>query len=293
MAEQIEQTLYVCREANVFRLPPRVGAGGYRSGDWRIADKIFTGRVKVIAKGDDCEVRLEDPAKNGDLFACCPIPKGQKNIAVEQASDSSRNFVLRLVDQTSGRHAFVGLSFGERGEAFDFNVALSDHEKHTERAAAFQQAAAAGPSPAQPTAAAAAAQDTISEAQLLYKKQDLSLRDGQTIKINMGGNKAGNGGGGFLSKLGSGSTGSGSSGGGLLPLAPPPSAGFGLAPPPQPAAAAPMAGFGLAPPPSSNQWGAAQPATTGGTVDFLGGFGASPQQQQEQAPPRDGWATFE
>ena len=40
---------------------------------------------------------------------------------------------LRLeqqVDQTTGRHAFMGLGFGDRGDAFDFNVALSDHEKH-------------------------------------------------------------------------------------------------------------------------------------------------------------------
>ncbi|KAJ0959603.1 putative PH-like domain superfamily, NECAP, PHear domain-containing protein [Helianthus annuus] len=31
------------------------------------------------------------------------------------------------------KHAFVGLGFTERNEAFDFNVALSDHEKYVKR----------------------------------------------------------------------------------------------------------------------------------------------------------------
>lgn len=61
--DAVEQTLFVCREVSVFRIPPRVGAGGYRSGDWKVADKIFTGRVRVIAKGEVCEVRLEEPGR--------------------------------------------------------------------------------------------------------------------------------------------------------------------------------------------------------------------------------------
>ncbi|EFN52506.1 hypothetical protein CHLNCDRAFT_10071, partial [Chlorella variabilis] len=129
-----EHVLFVHRELDVFRIPPRTGAGGWRSGEWRVADKIFTGRVRVVAVGEKLEVRLEDP-QTGELFGVAPVPAGQAHTVVEQASDSSRNFVLRLEDADSRRHAFVGVSFGERSAAFDFNVAIGDHERQQRRAA--------------------------------------------------------------------------------------------------------------------------------------------------------------
>ena len=51
---------------------------------------------------------------------------------METVLDSSRYFVLRIKDGR-GKHGFVGLGFAERNKAFDFNVVLSDHEKHVRR----------------------------------------------------------------------------------------------------------------------------------------------------------------
>ena len=62
---------------------------------------------------------------SGTEFAACPIPAGERPQAVEPVTDSSRYFVLRLLDPSHPqRRAFVGLGFNDRSEAFDFNVAL-------------------------------------------------------------------------------------------------------------------------------------------------------------------------
>ena len=114
-----------------------------------------------------------------------PVPPGQAAIAVEQASDSSRNFVLRLEDDAAPgaspgarRHAFVGLSFGERGAAFDFNVAIADHQRQARRSEEMAKIAAA-PDPL----AAAAASTVLPDAAALFRPAaDLSLKAGETIK---------------------------------------------------------------------------------------------------------------
>lgn len=171
----VEQTLFVYKEVELFKIPPRPAAGGHRSGDWLVADKIFTARCKVIAKGECLEVLLEDQ-NSGELFGVCPIPRGQLHIAVESATDSSRNFVLRLEDPATKRHAFIGMSFGDRSAAFDFNVALTDHEKRLVREAEFRKIASASDPQA-------AAEQRLPEAAAMYKHQDLSLKQGETIKL--------------------------------------------------------------------------------------------------------------
>ncbi|KAI3506869.1 hypothetical protein L1887_21465 [Cichorium endivia] len=129
--ESFEHTLLVVREVSVFKIPPRSTSGGYKCGEWLQSDKIWSGRLRVVSCKDRCEIRLEDP-NSGDLFAACFVYPGQRESAVESVLDSSRYFVLKIEDGT-GKHAFIGLGFTERNEAFDFNVALSDHEKYVKR----------------------------------------------------------------------------------------------------------------------------------------------------------------
>ncbi|KAH9625997.1 hypothetical protein KSS87_016810 [Heliosperma pusillum] len=129
--ETFEHTLLVIREVSVFKIPPRSTSGGYKCGEWLQSDKIWTGRLRVVSCRTRAEIRLEDPV-SGDLFAACIVAAGLRDQSVEPALDSSRYFVLKIEDGR-GKHAFVGLGFGERNEAFDFNVALSDHEKHVLR----------------------------------------------------------------------------------------------------------------------------------------------------------------
>jgi CCR4-NOT complex subunit CAF16 len=126
--ESLEHTLLVVREVSVFKIPPRSSSGGYKCGEWLQSDKIWSGRLRVVSIRDLCEIRLED-SNTGALFAACHVHPGKRDLCVEPAMDSSRYFVLRI-DDGQGKHAFIGLGFAERNEAFDFNVALSDHEKH-------------------------------------------------------------------------------------------------------------------------------------------------------------------
>lgn len=54
----------------------------------------------------------------------CKVEDG----AVERVPDSSRYFVIKI-QNAQGRHAFVGLAFDDRNQAFDFNVALQEFKK--------------------------------------------------------------------------------------------------------------------------------------------------------------------
>lgn len=164
--EPLEQTLLVVREVSVYKIAPRGSSGGYKCGEWLQSDKIWTGRLRVVSLNDACDVRLED-SNTGELFAECHVMPGKRDVTVENVVDSSRYFVLRI-DDGRGKHAFIGLGFAERNEAFDFNVALSDHEKYVKREAEKEESRGSSKddSPAQPSL-------------------DLRLKEGETIRINV------------------------------------------------------------------------------------------------------------
>ena len=185
--------------------------------------------MRVMAIGEMLEVRFEDP-NTGELFAKSPIPPDKKDAYVEPTADSSRYFVIRVEDPATRRHAFLGMGFDQRSDAFDFNVALSDHVRHLRRETAVQKAAEAGEDPS-------ALQLASEDAKVLYQPhQDRSLKEGQTIHVSV--------------KTGGGS----SSGGGLVSSAkaagglPAFGSGFKLAPPPLPSSAN-RTGALLPPPP--------------------------------------------
>ncbi|KAG6552203.1 hypothetical protein Mapa_006051 [Marchantia paleacea] len=164
--DSFEHTLLVVREVSVYKIPLRSSSGGYKCAEWLQSDKIWTGRLKVLSLKDKCEVRLED-SNTGELFAACPVLPGKRDVTVESVTDSSRYFVLRI-DDGRGKHAFIGLGFAERNEAFDFNVALSDHEKYAKR-------------------------DLEKDEESLHQDSrnastpalDLRLKEGETIRINV------------------------------------------------------------------------------------------------------------
>ncbi|XP_053948725.1 NECAP-like protein CG9132 isoform X1 [Anastrepha ludens] len=156
---EYESVLIVKPEVFIYKIPPRASNRGYRAADWNLGEPTWTGRMRLVAKGTACNLKLEDKT-TGALFANCPIDT-YPGVAIEAVSDSSRYFVIRVQDD-NGRSAFLGLGFGDRSDSFDLNVALQDHFKWVKN------------------------QEQIEKEKTEPKQQlDLGFKEGETIKINM------------------------------------------------------------------------------------------------------------
>ncbi|KAH6780658.1 Adaptin ear-binding coat-associated protein 1 NECAP-1 [Perilla frutescens var. hirtella] len=116
--------------ALILQIPPRISAASYRADEWNVNKWAWEGSLKVISKGVECIIRLEDKT-TGELYARAFLRDGEPH-PVEAVIDSSRYFVLRVEEDIGGRlrHAFIGLGFRERSEAYDFQAALHDHMKY-------------------------------------------------------------------------------------------------------------------------------------------------------------------
>ncbi|CAO3671345.1 unnamed protein product [Rhizopus microsporus] len=160
MEEEYESVLLIICECFVYKIPPRTAARGYRAAEWGdlATSFLWKGRLRIVSKGRKCEIRLED-SSNGELFAMCPYEIHSNS--VEAVLDSSRYFVLKI--ENEGRHAFIGMGFQERSDAFDFNVTLQDFVK-------------------QLRAEKEAAERTVDTT----PKKDYGLKEGQTINITIG-----------------------------------------------------------------------------------------------------------
>ncbi|CAK9197216.1 unnamed protein product [Sphagnum jensenii] len=125
-----ELVLFQVKECYVYMIPPRKSAASYRADEWDINKWAWEGGLKVVSKGEKCSIRLED-TNTGELFAQAFLREDQP-LPVEAVIDSSRFFVLRIEDTSSvsNKHAFIGLGFRERPQAYDFQAALFDHVKY-------------------------------------------------------------------------------------------------------------------------------------------------------------------
>ncbi|XP_059880258.1 adaptin ear-binding coat-associated protein 1 isoform X2 [Delphinus delphis] len=164
MAAELEYESVLCvkPDVSVYRIPPRASNRGYRASDWKLDQPDWTGRLRITSKGKIAYIKLEDKV-SGELFAQAPVEQ-YPGIAVETVTDSSRYFVIRIQDGT-GRSAFIGIGFSDRGDAFDFNVSLQDHFKWVKQESEISK-----------------------ESQEMDNrpKLDLGFKEGQTIKLSIG-----------------------------------------------------------------------------------------------------------
>lgn len=182
----IQRILYIAPKVHIYQIPPATSTKGYQASTWTANNnklQIFTARIRIVEtsipsdqNADDEKVTttilLEDP-KSGDLFAAAPYTSER---IVEQALDSSRFFAITVVGE--GRKAVLGMGFEERSEAFDFSIALQD----ARRVLGFEAKPTAGAGPG-------ARASTSSKKELDEPKRDFSLKEGETISINLGGLK--------------------------------------------------------------------------------------------------------
>ncbi|KAI1265558.1 hypothetical protein F5Y18DRAFT_384799 [Xylariaceae sp. FL1019] len=175
--DAIQRVLFIINTVHVYNIPPMTPGKGYLAASWT-ADgnkrQIFTARLRVLEtaipqQSDEDKVAaavvLED-SKNGQLFAAAPYTA---TAVVEPVSDSSRFFALRVQDE-AGRKATLGIGFEERSDAFDFSVALQEAQKTLGWAQGGQPG-----------------KKSTTETKDSTENRDLSLKEGETITVNLPG----------------------------------------------------------------------------------------------------------
>ncbi|CAN1123331.1 Uncharacterized protein At1g03900 [Linum perenne] len=132
-SDAVELVLFKVPECYVYLIPPRKTAGSYRADEWDVNKWAWEGSLKVVSRTEECIIRLEDKS-TGELYARAFLRRGEPH-PVEPVIDSSRYFVLRIEENIDGRlrHAFIGVGFRERTEAYDFQAALHDHMKYLDK----------------------------------------------------------------------------------------------------------------------------------------------------------------
>ncbi|ESZ95373.1 hypothetical protein SBOR_4229 [Sclerotinia borealis F-4128] len=183
--DALQRILFIAPLVHVYNIPPLTSNKGYVASTWTADNnkrQIFTARIRILEtaipdiNGEEkvkADILLEDPS-NGQLFAAAPYTITE---VVEQVLDSSRFFAVRVQGE-GGRKAVLGIGFEERSEAFDFSVALQEVRKTL----GIEE---------QGGGKSASAGAMKKEQEKSEVKRDFSLKEGETITVNIGGRGAG------------------------------------------------------------------------------------------------------
>jgi len=167
-------------EVFVYKIPPLQGSRGHHAADWNLEKPALTGQLRIVSNFDKFFIQIwqvsEDPTQPPPLFATAPVrldpnknkPASRLDYFLQPVVDSSRYFVLRLEDEQTKRHAYIGIGFQERQSAFDMKATIDDEVKRIERGVVAQSAASEQAPAPKPVV-------------------DRSLKEGETIKIKIGG----------------------------------------------------------------------------------------------------------
>jgi hypothetical protein len=177
--DAIQRILFIAPSVHVYNIPPLTSNKGYVAASWTADNnkrQIFTARLRILETAipsptnpsDEqvkADILLEDPS-NGQLFAAAPYTAPD---VVEQVLDSSRFFAVRVQGE-GGRKAVLGIGYEERSEAFDFSVALQELRKTL----GIENGGKSGGK-------------NVAKQEKPEVKKDFSLKEGETITVNIGG----------------------------------------------------------------------------------------------------------
>ena len=121
----VEHVLCQIPTCYIFKLPVLTTTRGYTASEMK-GNQIRICRLKVSRVDGLGRVDLLE-TDGTTLFARAPLTDDD---VVQRTPDSSRYFAVRVVNPQTNKKAIVGVGFGDRSEAFDFNSALSDAHKY-------------------------------------------------------------------------------------------------------------------------------------------------------------------
>ncbi|KAH9259432.1 hypothetical protein BASA81_002475 [Batrachochytrium salamandrivorans] len=205
--EELVQTVVSFHEVFTYRVPPLTSnAAGYRAEQWNLEAPFSTGPMAVFSKGEVILIKISSPGRG--LIAQVTIqldldrlssPEAKLDYWVEQTKDSSRYFVLRMVDQKTKKKALLGVGFRERAAAFEFQEALIHHFNRVKRWRGIKEKPEAGELGAEedgaeggemlaPPDSGLDAEDVVSSTAGTKSATPLSALSGP-IKLNIPGNR--------------------------------------------------------------------------------------------------------
>ncbi|KAK4041379.1 hypothetical protein C8A01DRAFT_45443 [Parachaetomium inaequale] len=212
--DAIVRILHITTKVHVYSLPRDAVSttAGYAAASWTTDPRnhIFTARLRVLetsftspspttptssTTAEDTEpepqikvdILLEDPS-TGSLFAAAPYTAPA---TVEPTTDSSRFFAVRVQDPSSKQKATLGVGFEERSEAFDFGVALQEAGRALNWAGPGSSSAQGGAGNQGGVGWKAAGASKGGWEEKEEEKRDLSLKEGETITVNLAGTRFG------------------------------------------------------------------------------------------------------
>ncbi|KAL8861656.1 MAG: hypothetical protein Q9178_001857 [Gyalolechia marmorata] len=203
--DAIQRVLFLCSTVHIYTVPPLTSTKGYTTTGWsplvaptasNSTPAAIITRLRVLETSSastvtssefsehhnnkiETTILLEDPS-SGDLFAAAPYTSPS---VVEAVLDSSRFFAVR-VEGEGGRKAVLGIGFEERGEAIDFGICLQEVRKvlgmEGKTMDSTRNSAAAAMKFGRKESGA-------KEQEKEMGKRSWSLKEGETIKVEIGG----------------------------------------------------------------------------------------------------------